>query len=112
MHQLTNVSRPPHLIKLDKFLLLMLYTRMLFTHLPLHLHQDLLPALQLLNKLGIHLSFHLHQDLLPSLQLLNMVDTHIPLYLHQDPLPSLQLLNKGVWRRRAPSTTSDRCDLL
>ena len=86
MHQLTTVSRLPS-SELDKLLLL-------FFHLPLHLNQDLLPWLLLLNKLDFHLPLHLHQDLLPSLQLLNLVDNHLTLHLYQDLLPSLQLLNK------------------
>ena len=66
----------------------------MFTHLPLHLHQDLLACLLLLHKLDFHLPLHLHRDLLPSLQLLNLVDNHLTLHLHQDLLPSPQLLKK------------------
>ena len=47
MHQLTTVSCLPS-SQLDKLLLL-------FIHLPLHLHQDLLPYLLLLNMLDFHL---------------------------------------------------------
>ena len=50
---------------------------MIFIHLPLHMHQGLLPSPQLLNKVDNQFPLHLHQK----------VDNHLPLHMHQGILP-------------------------